>query len=217
MRIILLGPPGAGKGTQAQFLSQALDIPKISTGDMLRQAAQADSPLGREVAHVMASGALVSDDTMIALVQERIAKPDCAKGFLLDGFPRTMPQAEALTAAQVPVDYVINIDVPDDAIVTRMAGRRVHPASGRVYHAEFNPPRVEGYDDETGDPLVQREDDSEETVRHRLGVYAGETHPLLAYYEEQAAKNSALQFVVVDGTHQVDVVREAMLKAVGAR
>ena len=182
MRLILLGPPGAGKGTQAQVIRQKFGIPQISTGDMLRAAVKAGSPMGVAAKKVMDSGALVSDDIIIGLVQERLAQPDCAKGFLFDGFPRTIPQADAMKSAGVKLDLVLEIDVPDESIIERMSGRRVHPASGRTYHVKFNPPKVPGKDDVTGEPLIQRDDDKEETVRKRLEVYRAQTRPLVQYY-----------------------------------
>ena len=178
MRLILLGAPGAGKGTQATFICQKYGIPQISTGDMLRAAVKAATPMGLEAKKIMDSGALVSDDIIIGLVKERISQPDCAKGFLFDGFPRTIPQADAMKAAGVRLDYVLEIDVPFDAIVERMGGRRSHPASGRTYHVKFNPPKVAGIDDITGEPLIQRDDDKEETVKKRLDVYSAQTRPL---------------------------------------
>jgi adenylate kinase len=187
MRLILLGAPGAGKGTQAAVICKRFAIPQISTGDMLRAAVKAGTPLGLEAKKVMDSGALVSDDIIIGLVKERIAQPDCANGFLFDGFPRTIPQAEAMKSAGVRLDYVLEIDVPDSAIVERMSGRRVHVASGRTYHLRFNPPKVEGRDDVTGEELIQRVDDLEETVNKRLAVYALQTRPLVAYYQQWAA------------------------------
>jgi adenylate kinase len=187
MRLILLGAPGAGKGTQAAVICKRFAIPQISTGDMLRAAVKAGTPLGLEAKKVMDSGALVSDDIIIGLVKERIAQPDCANGFLFDGFPRTIPQAEAMKSAGVHLDYVLEIDVPDSAIVERMSGRRVHVASGRTYHLRFNPPKVEGRDDVTGEELIQRVDDLEETVNKRLAVYALQTRPLVAYYQQWAA------------------------------
>jgi adenylate kinase len=191
MRLILLGAPGAGKGTQAAVICKRFGIPQISTGDMLRAAVKAGTPLGLEAKKVMDSGALVSDDIIIGLVKERIAQPDCANGFLFDGFPRTIPQAEAMKSAGVRLDFVLEIDVPDSAIVERMSGRRVHVASGRTYHLRFNPPRVEGRDDVTGEELIQRVDDLEETVVKRLAVYAQQTRPLVAYYERWAASGEA--------------------------
>lgn len=183
MRVILLGAPGAGKGTQAKLITEKLGIPQISTGDMLRAAVAAGSELGLKVKDIMASGGLVSDEIIIALVKERIVQPDCAKGFLFDGFPRTIPQAEAMMQAGVPIDRVIEIDVPDEDIVARLSGRRVHPGSGRVYHVEHNPPRVPGADDVTGEQLIQRPDDTEETVRKRLAVYHEQTRPLVGFYQ----------------------------------
>lgn len=191
MRLILLGAPGAGKGTQAAFICKQYGIPQISTGDMLRAAIKAGTPLGLAAKQVMDSGALVSDDIIIGLVKERIAQDDCAKGFLFDGFPRTIPQADAMKAAGVKLDYVLEIDVPFDAIIERMSGRRVHVASGRTYHVKFNPPKVEGRDDETGEALIQRDDDKEETVRKRLDVYQAQTRPLVDYYSQWAATGDA--------------------------
>jgi len=185
MRLILLGPPGAGKGTQAATICKHYGIPQISTGDMLRAAVKAGTPLGVAAKKVMDAGNLVSDDIIIGLVKERIAQPDCANGFLFDGFPRTIPQAEALKKESVPVDYVLEIDVPDEEIILRMGGRRVHPASGRSYHVKFNPPKREGRDDLTGEPLVQRDDDREDTVRRRLEVYRAQTRPLVDYYRRE--------------------------------
>jgi adenylate kinase len=183
MRLILLGPPGAGKGTQANFIREKFGIPQISTGDMLRAAIKEGTPLGREAKTVMDAGQLVSDEVIVRLVKERLKQPDCARGYLFDGFPRTIPQAEAMKAANVQIDHVLEIDVPDEEIITRMSGRRVHPASGRVYHVKFNPPKVMGKDDPTGEPLVQRDDDREETVRKRLEVYRAQTRPLIEYYK----------------------------------
>ena len=191
MKLILLGPPGAGKGTQANFVCQKFGVPQISTGDMLRAALKAGTPLGIAAKKVMDAGQLVSDDIIIALVKERLKKPDCAVGYLFDGFPRTIPQAEALKAAGVALDYVLEIDVPDEEIITRMGGRRVHAASGRTYHVKFNPPKVEGRDDVTGEPLMQRDDDREETVRKRLEVYRAQTRPLVAYYSKWSASGDA--------------------------
>src|SRR4029450_3211130 len=179
MRLILLGPPGAGKGTQAQFIREKFGIPQISTGDMLRAAVKAGTPLGKQAKQVMDSGQLVSDDIIIGLVKERLKEPDCRRGYLFDGFPRTIPQAEALKREGVTLDYVPEVDVPDEEILTRMTGRRVHPGSGRVYHVKFNPPKVEGKDDATGEPLIQRDDDREETVKKRLEVYRAQTRPLV--------------------------------------
>ncbi|MGE5640399.1 MAG: adenylate kinase [Clostridia bacterium] len=191
MRLILLGPPGAGKGTQANVIKERFGIPQISTGDMLRAAVKAGTPLGLEAKKVMDAGRLVSDDIIIALVKERLKQPDCAKGYLFDGFPRTIPQAEAMKAAGVPIDFVLEIDVPDEEIITRMGGRRAHLASGRTYHVKLNPPKVEGKDDVTGEPLVQRDDDKEATVRQRLQVYRAQTRPLIEYYGKWAATGDA--------------------------
>jgi adenylate kinase len=213
MRIILLGAPGAGKGTQAQFLMNKYGIPQISTGDMLRAAIKEGSALGLAAKQVMDAGQLVSDDLIIGLVKERISKEDCAKGFLLDGFPRTIPQADAMKANGVVVDHVIEFDVPDDVIVERMSGRRVHPASGRVYHVSYNPPKVEGKDDLTGEDLVIREDDKEETVRKRLGIYHEQTELLVGYYRKEAEQGRT-QYHYMVGTlpvEQVSAKLEALL------
>ena len=191
MRLILLGPPGAGKGTQAAFIKERFGIPQISTGDMLRAAVKAGTPLGVAAKKVMDAGQLVSDDIIIGLVTERLKAPDCRKGYLFDGFPRTIPQAEAMKAARVPIDFVLEIDVPDEEIVLRMSGRRVHPASGRTYHVKFNPPKREGIDDVTGEPLVQRDDDREDTVKKRLDVYRAQTRPLVDYYGRWASAGAA--------------------------
>jgi adenylate kinase len=191
MRLILLGAPGAGKGTQAAMICRKYDIPQISTGDMLRAAVKAGAALGVEAKKVMDVGGLVSDDIIIALVKERIAKPDCANGFLFDGFPRTIPQADAMKAAGVKLDAVLEIDVPDEVIIERMGGRRVHPGSGRTYHVRYNPPQVEGRDDVTGEPLIQRDDDKEATVRKRLQIYHSQTRPLVDYYSAWAATGDA--------------------------
>ena len=185
MKLILLGPPGAGKGTQAGILSKKFAIPQISTGDMLRAAVKAGTPLGLAAQKVMDAGQLVSDDIIVGLVTERLKAADCRRGYLFDGFPRTLPQADALAQAGVVLDYVLEIDVPDEDIITRMSGRRVHPGSGRVYHEKFNPPKTAGRDDVTGEPLVQRDDDREETVRKRLEVYRRQTRPLVAHYRKQ--------------------------------
>jgi adenylate kinase len=215
MRLILLGPPGAGKGTQASFITQTYGIPQISTGDMLRAAIKAGTPLGQAAKQVMDSGALVSDDIIIALVKERLHAPDCAPGYLFDGFPRTLPQADAMKEAGVAIDYVLEIDVPDAAIVERMGGRRVHLASGRTYHVRFNPPKVADRDDVTGEPLVQRDDDCEETVKKRLGVYHAQTKPLIEYYVKWSATGDprAPKHRRVDGMGSVDAIREACLAA----
>jgi adenylate kinase len=215
MRLILLGPPGAGKGTQAAFVTDAYRIPQISTGDMLRSAVKAGTPLGLAAKKVMDSGALVSDDIIIDLVRERLKQPDCANGYLFDGFPRTIPQADAMKKAPVPLDYVLEIDVPDASIVERMSGRRVHPASGRTYHVKFNPPKVAGRDDLTAEPLIQRDDDKEETVLKRLAVYHQQTEPLVAYYEKWSASGdpNAPKYREVDGTGPVDAIRARVLAA----
>jgi len=215
MRLILLGAPGAGKGTQANFICQKYGIPQISTGDMLRAAVKAGTPLGLQAKSVMDSGGLVSDDLIINLVKERIAQSDCAKGFLFDGFPRTIPQAEAMKAAGVKLDYVLEIDVPFDAIVERMSGRRSHPASGRTYHVKFNPPKVQGHDDVTGEPLVQRPDDQEETVLKRLEVYSAQTRPLVDYYANWAKADaaSAPQYRTISGTGSVESITERAFAA----
>jgi adenylate kinase len=217
MRLILLGPPGAGKGTQAAYITQACGIPQISTGDMLRAAIAAGTPLGAEAMAVMDSGSLVSDDIIIALVTERLQAPDCAAGYLFDGFPRTIPQADAMREAGVAIDYVLEIDVPDAVIIERMSGRRVHLASGRTYHLRYNPPKVSGKDDVTGEDLVQRADDREETVRKRLDVYRAQTVPLLAYYAKWAASGDsrAPRYRRVDGTRGVEGVRADCLAALG--
>ncbi|WP_227430861.1 adenylate kinase [Psychrobacter sp. I-STPA6b] len=214
MRIILLGPPGAGKGTQAQFISQAFDIPQISTGDMLRAAIKEGSELGRQAEGIMNAGGLVSDDLIINLVKERIAKPDCANGCIFDGFPRTIPQAQALADAGVEINHVVEISVPDDEIVKRLSGRRSHPASGRVYHIEHNPPKQEGIDDVTGEPLVQRDDDKEETIRDRLATYHKQTSTLVGFYQEKAQEgDNAPQYHKFDGTQAIDTVKEQVLSA----
>jgi len=215
MRLILLGPPGAGKGTQAHFIKEAFGIPQISTGDMLRAAINAGTPLGLAAKRVMDSGRLVSDEIIVRLVKDRLAQPDCAEGYLFDGFPRTIPQADAMRDARVPIDYVLEIDVPDALIVERMGGRRVHVASGRTYHLRFNPPKVDGIDDVTGEPLVQRVDDHEATVAERLAVYHAQTEPLIAYYTRWAQSGDALapRMRRVDGTGIVAAVRDACLAA----
>ena len=215
MKLILLGAPGAGKGTQAAFITQKYGIPQISTGDMLRAAVKAGTPLGVQAKGVMESGGLVSDELIIDLVKERIAQPDCANGFLFDGFPRTLPQAEAMKQAGVKLDYVLEIDVPFDAIIERMSGRRSHPASGRTYHVKFNPPKAEGKDDLTGEPLVQRDDDKEETVRKRLQVYNDQTRPLVSYYSEWAGKepSAAPKYRKISGTGSVEEITARALQA----
>ena len=218
MRLILLGAPGAGKGTQATFICQKYGIPQISTGDMLRAAVKAGTPLGLQAKSVMDSGGLVSDDLIINLVKERIAQSDCAKGFLFDGFPRTIPQAEAMKAAGVKLDYVLEIDVPFDAIVERMSGRRSHPASGRTYHVKFNPPKVQGQDDVTGEPLVQRPDDQEETVLKRLEVYSAQTRPLVDYYANWAQNDAATapKYRAISGTGSVEDITARAFAALSA-
>lgn len=215
MRIILLGAPGAGKGTQAQFISEHFDIPQISTGDMLRAAVKAKTELGQQVEKVMASGGLVTDDIMIALVKERISEDDCANGFLFDGFPRTIPQADALVDASIPIDVVLEIDVPDEEIVKRLSGRRVHLGSGRVYHVEYNPPELEGKDDITGEELVQRDDDKEETVRKRLAVYHEQTEPLIDFYKDREAEHGDVKVISVNGVASVDSIREEIISKLG--
>ena len=208
MRLILLGAPGAGKGTQATFICEKFGIPQISTGDMLRAAVKAGTPLGLQAKSVMESGGLVSDELIINLVKERIAQPDCAEGFLFDGFPRTIAQADAMKAAGVKLDFVLEIDVPFDAIIERMSGRRSHPASGRTYHVKFNPPKVAGQDDVTGETLVQREDDKEETVKKRLDVYSQQTRPLVDYYQNWAKADAAQapQYRAISGIGTVDEI-----------
>jgi adenylate kinase len=214
MRLILLGAPGAGKGTQATFICQKYGIPQISTGDMLRAAVKAGTPLGIEAKKIMDSGALVSDDLIINLVKERLAQPDCANGFLFDGFPRTLPQADAMKAAGVKIDYVLEIDVPFEAIIERMSGRRSHSTSGRTYHVKYNPPKVEGLDDVTGEPLIQREDDKEETVRKRLEVYSAQTRPLVEYYSQwaKAEPEAAPRYRAISGIGGVDEITERAFK-----
>ena len=214
MRIILLGAPGAGKGTQAQFLMDKYGIPQISTGDILRAAIKAGTPLGLKAKEVMDKGQLVSDEIIIGLVKERIAQDDCAKGFLLDGFPRTIPQADAMKAVGVVVDFVLEFDVPDEEIVKRMSGRRVHPGSGRVYHLVFNPPMVEGKDDVTGEDLVIRADDEETTVRKRLDIYHQQTEPLVGYYKAEAAAGHT-RYERLDGTQAVDAVSQQLAALLG--
>ncbi|UHQ55174.1 MULTISPECIES: adenylate kinase [Microbulbifer] len=215
MRIILLGAPGAGKGTQAQFITEKFGIPQISTGDMLRAAVKEGTPLGLQAKDIMAAGKLVSDDLIIALVKERIAQPDCANGFLFDGFPRTIPQAQALLDADVAIDHVLEIAVDDEEIVKRLSGRRVHEGSGRVYHVIYNPPKEEGKDDVTGEPLVQRSDDTEETVRNRLAVYHEQTEPLVGFYRELAerAPETAPKCSKVAGVGTMDEIREKVSAA----
>ena len=215
MKLILLGAPGAGKGTQAAFITENYGIPQISTGDMLRAAVKAGTPLGLAAKKVMDAGQLVSDDIILGLIKERLQQPDCAKGFLFDGFPRTIPQAEALRTQGVDLDLVLEIDVPDEEIIKRMSGRRVHTASGRTYHVVFNPPKVTGKDDVTGEDLIQREDDKEETVRKRLDVYHSQTKPLVEFYSKWATTGDtrAPKYRKVNGVGSLDGIREAVLNA----
>jgi len=215
MRLILLGPPGAGKGTQAKYLTEHFGIPQISTGDMLRSAEQAGTPLGLAAKKVIDAGQLVSDDIIVGLVKDRLQQPDCAKGYLFDGFPRTIPQAEAMKAAGVPIDFVLEIDVDDARIIERMSGRRVHPGSGRTYHVKFNPPKVAGKDDVTGGDLIQRDDDREATVRKRLGVYRSQTRPLVDYYSQWAATADprAPKYRRISGVGNVEEIRNRALAA----
>ena len=215
MKIILLGAPGAGKGTQARFITEKFGIPQISTGDMLRAAVRERTELGLQVEEIMAKGALVGDEIIVALVLERIARDDCAAGFLFDGFPRTIPQARSTTEAGVEVDVVLNIAVDNDEIVRRLSGRRTHPASGRVYHVEFNPPKVEDRDDETGEALIQRDDDKEDTVRERLKVYHHQTEPLFAFYRGLAAEGLPLRVLNVNGAAPVAEIRDAIFRLLG--
>lgn len=212
MRLILLGPPGAGKGTQARFICERYNIPQISTGDMLRSAVKADNELGRQAKEVMDRGGLISDTIIIALVTERISEPDCANGFLFDGFPRTIPQAEAMVEVGVRIDHVVEITVDDEEIVERLSGRRVHPGSGRIYHIAHNPPREPGVDDETGEPLVQRDDDKEETVRKRLEVYHSQTSPLIEFYRNMEMEG-APRYHCVDGVGSVEEIRDQIFKS----
>jgi adenylate kinase len=210
MRLILMGAPGAGKGTQAQYLCEMYDIPQISTGDMLRAAVKAKTELGAKVERVMAEGGLVTDDTIIALVQARIKQADCQQGFLFDGFPRTIPQAAALVEAEVVIDVVLEIEVPDEEIVKRLGGRRVHLDSGRIYHVEFNPPKVANTDDESGEELIQREDDKEDTIRKRLAVYHEQTKPLVDFYKNRAKEGAAVRVEKVNGVAAVDEIKQAI-------
>jgi len=215
MRLILLGGPGAGKGTQANYIKDQYQIPQISTGDMLRAAVKAGTELGKKAKEVMDAGQLVTDDVIIGLVKERIKEADCQKGFLFDGFPRTIPQADAMKDAGVPIDAVVDVDVPDGEIIKRMSGRRVHLASGRTYHLVFNPPKEEGKDDVTGEPLIQRDDDHEETVRKRLEVYHAQTEPLIGYYKnwESSGEATAPKYVRIEGVGKVDEIRDNIFSA----
>ena len=215
MRLILIGPPGAGKGTQAAFIKEKFGIPQISTGDMLRAVVKAGTPLGLAAKEVMDKGQLVSDDIIIGLVKERLTQPDCANGFLFDGFPRTIPQAEALKNAGIPIDFVLEISVPDEEIVTRMSGRRVDPVSGRTYHIKYNPPKVEGKDDITGDPLIQRDDDKEEVVLKRLAVYHSQTEALVKYYGDLAASGepTAPQYRSISGLGTIEEIKNRVFEA----
>lgn len=218
MRIILLGAPGAGKGTQAQFIKEKYDIPQISTGDMLRAAVKAGTELGLQAKQKMDAGELVSDDIIIGIVKERVKEADCANGYLLDGFPRTIPQADAMRENNIDVDYVVEIDVDHEEIVKRLSGRRVHPASGRVYHVTYNPPKETGKDDVTGEPLIQRDDDKEDTIRRRLAVYVEQTKPLIEYYSDWAAKDAeaAPEYVKVEGVGSVEDIRDAIFTGLKA-
>jgi len=211
MRIILLGAPGAGKGTQAQFLTETYSIPQISTGDMLRAAVKAGTELGKKVKSVMESGGLVTDEIIIALVKERITQDDCKNGFLFDGFPRTIPQAEALVEAGILIDHVLEIYVPDEEIIKRLSGRRVHPASGRVYHLDHNPPKNPGVDDQTGEALIQREDDKEDTVRKRLDVYHRQTWPLVEFYQKLEVDGEHVKFSRINGVGSIAEIKEEFL------
>ena len=215
MRLILIGPPGAGKGTQAASIKERFAIPQISTGDMLRAAVKAGTPLGLKAKSVMESGALVSDDIILGLMEERLAQPDCKNGFLLDGFPRTIPQAEALKKTGIPIDFVLEISVPDDEIVRRISGRRVDPVSGRTYHIVYNPPKVEGKDDVTGDPLIQRDDDKEDVVRHRLEVYHNQTEALVKFYGDLAKSGdkTAPQYRAISGLGTIDEITARVFDA----
>ena len=215
MRLILLGGPGAGKGTQATFITEKYGIPQISTGDMLRAAVKAKTPLGLEAKAIMASGGLVSDELIIGLIKDRLAQDDCTKGYLLDGFPRTIPQADAMKENGIDINYVVEINVADEEIIKRMSGRRAHLASGRTYHIIYNPPKVEGFDDISGEPLVQRGDDSEATVKHRLDVYHEQTEPLIEYYRNfsNSDEESAPIYVAVNGIGTVEDIRDNILAA----
>lgn len=215
MRLILLGAPGAGKGTQAQFITEKYGIPQISTGDMLRAAVKAGTPLGVEAKKVMDAGGLVSDEIILGLIAERLQQDDCANGFLFDGFPRTIPQADALKKQGIQLDYVVEVDVADEEIIKRMSGRRVHPASGRTYHVIFNPPKVEGKDDVTGDDLIQRDDDNEVTVRKRLDVYHSQTRPLVHFYSTwaESGQPGAPRYVRIAGVGSVEQIRDQIFRA----
>lgn len=215
MRLILLGGPGAGKGTQASFITEKYDIPQISTGDMLRAAVKAGTPLGIQAKQVMETGGLVSDELIIGLIKDRLQHKDCINGYLLDGFPRTIPQADAMKENSIDIDFVIEISVDDEEIIRRMSGRRAHLASGRTYHIEYNPPKIEGIDDISGEPLVQRDDDQEETVKHRLNVYHEQTEPLVVYYRDFSVSDeeNAPNYVKVKGVGSVDSIREKVLNA----
>ncbi|TAM85763.1 MAG: adenylate kinase [Candidimonas sp.] len=215
MRLILLGPPGAGKGTQAAFIASHFRIPKIATGDMLRAAVKAQTPLGMEARKIMETGGLVSDDIIISLVRDRLRQPDCAHGYLFDGFPRTIPQADALKKTRIAIDFVLELDVPEENIIERVSGRRTHPASGRTYHITFNPPKTPGLDDVTGEPLVQRDDDREETVKRRLAVYRQQTRPLVDYYANWAASGAANAPIYrkLSGLGTVDEIKERIFQA----
>ena len=216
MRLILLGPPGAGKGTQAQFITEKYNVPQISTGDMLRAAVKSGSELGVQVKDVMDSGRLVSDDLIIALVKERIQQSDCDNGFLFDGFPRTIPQAEALVDVGIDIEFIIEISVADEEIVSRLSGRRVHEGSGRIYHVQHNPPVAEGIDDATGEPLMQRGDDQEATVRNRLNVYHQKTMPLVTFYTDLSTRgNVAPVFASIDGLGRLDIVQSRIISVLG--
>ena len=217
MRLILLGGPGAGKGTQANFVNEHYQIPQISTGDMLRAAVKAGTDLGKKAKEFMDSGGLVPDDVIIGLVKERIKEPDCENGFLFDGFPRTIPQADAMKEAGVPIEAVVDINVPDDEIIKRMSGRRVHLASGRTYHVVFNPPKEEGKDDVTGEALIQRDDDKEETVRKRLDVYHAQTEPLIDYYKnwQSSGEPGAPKYLRIEGVGKVEEIRDQVFAALG--
>jgi adenylate kinase len=211
MRIILLGAPGAGKGTQAQFVTEKFGVPQISTGDMLRAAVKNKTELGLQVEQVMASGGLVTDDIIIALVKERITEADCENGFLFDGFPRTIPQAQSMVDAGVAIDVVLEIDVPDEEIVNRLSGRRVHPDSGRIYHVTYSPPKVAGKDDETGEDLIQRDDDKEETIRNRLAVYHEQTEPLVGFYKDIETADGSVKVLKIGGVAPVDEIKAAII------